>query len=68
MKKLISKIIEYLFIIGIIVLFIFAISNSKTDSEKRIELKNKGYNETQIDSILKKEEDDYLWAILNLAG
>ena len=64
-KKIIFEVIIGLLLsIGMFYLLI----KSPTEKEKRLELKNKGFNQHKIDSIIKKQNDDMFGAIIHLAG
>jgi len=48
--------------------FIYLLIKEPTQKERIQNLKNKGYNKQQIDSIEKKRNEDLTGAIMNLAG
>lgn len=58
-------------IIGLILggfIFCCLLKNTPNLEERKKELYKKGYNEDQVDSIIKKEEKDLTYAMLHLAG
>jgi ABC-type dipeptide/oligopeptide/nickel transport system permease component len=56
-----------IFVLLVIGFFTFLLVNEPTETQKRQYLKNKGYNEQQIDSIREKDINE-LAAYIMLAG
>ena len=46
----------------------YGLTHTQTRAQRINELINKGYNQHQIDSIMKKEDDELTTAYMNLAG
>lgn len=50
------------------VLMALMLKSAKSEAQRRQELKQKGYNQHQIDSTIKKQDSDLTAAYINLAG
>ncbi len=68
MGNFFSELFGTLFFAGIIALFAIAFSNEKPEVEKRQDLLKHGYTQHEVDSIISKQNSDFLYTVLNAAG